>query len=85
MFRAALVTVAAAYHFCNGITHASLWGAFILPCRCATPGDLRDANGGMAFRRNAAAPILAALIVAYVALLPQRAGTHPGQPEVTRT
>jgi hypothetical protein len=38
----------------------------------------------MAFSRYTATAILAALIVACVALLPQRAGTHPGQPEANR-
>jgi uncharacterized membrane-anchored protein len=41
-------------------------------------------NGGLAFSRFYASAILAAAIIACVALLPQRAGTHPGNPSTTR-
>jgi hypothetical protein len=38
-------------------------------------------NGGLAFSRFYASAILAAVIIGCVALLPQRAGTHPGKPQ----
>jgi len=40
-------------------------------------------NGGLAFSRFYASAILAAVIVGCVALLPQRAGAHPGKPQPT--
>lgn len=88
VFGAGLVGIAAAYYFTSISRTTLFWAAFILTRPLgATFGDLLDkpvANGGMAFSRYTATAILAALIVACVALLPQRAGTHPGQPETTR-
>jgi uncharacterized membrane-anchored protein len=88
VFGAGLVLVAAAYSFTSASRTALYWAAFILTRPLgATLGDLLDkplANGGLAFSRYYASAILAALIIACVALLPQRAGTHPGKPEVTR-
>ena len=87
VFAAGLVLLAAAY-FYSGLSRTLLfWAAFILTRPLgATLGDLLDKplnNGGMAFSRYYASAILAAIIVACVALLPQRAGTHPGKPEAT--
>jgi uncharacterized membrane-anchored protein len=88
VFGAGLAAIAAAYYFSSVSRTALFWAAFILTRPLgATLGDLLDkplANGGLAFSRYYASAILAALIVACVALLPQRAGTHPGQAESTR-
>src|ERR1700744_3295608 len=81
VFGAGLVLIAAAYFFTSISRTALFWAAFILTRPLgATLGDLLDkplANGGLAFRRYTATAILAALIIACVALLPQRAGRHP--------
>src|ERR1700743_1588303 len=84
VFGAGLALIAAAYFF-TGISRTLLfWAAFILTRPLgATLGDLLDKpldNGGLAFSRFYASGILATLIIACVALLPQRAGTHPGRP-----
>ena len=83
VFAAGLALIAAAYFF-TGISRTLLfWAAFILTRPLgATLGDLLDkplGNGGLAFSRFYASAILAAVIIACVALLPQRAGTHPGK------
>jgi uncharacterized membrane-anchored protein len=88
VFGAGLVLIAAAY-YSTAISRTTLfWAAFILTRPLgATLGDLLDkpiANGGLAFSRYYASAILAALIIACVALLPQRAGTHSGQPQGSR-
>jgi uncharacterized membrane-anchored protein len=85
VFGAGLVLIAAAYFF-TGISRTLLfWAAFILTRPLgATLGDLLDKpldDGGLAFSRFYASGILAALIIACVALLPQRAGTHRGKPQ----
>jgi uncharacterized membrane-anchored protein len=89
VFGAGLVGIAAAYYFTSMSRTTLFWAAFILTRPLgATLGDLLDkpvANGGMAFSRYTATAILAALIVACVALLPQRAGTHPGPEATSRT
>jgi uncharacterized membrane-anchored protein len=84
VFAAGLALIAVAYFF-TGISRTLLfWAAFILTRPLgATLGDLLDkplSNGGLAFSRFYASAILAAVIIACVALLPQRAGTHPGKP-----
>jgi uncharacterized membrane-anchored protein len=88
VFGAGLVLIAAAYFFTSLSRTLLFWAAFILTRPLgATLGDLLDkplANGGLAFSRYYASAILAALIIACVALLPQRAGTHPGRAEATR-
>jgi uncharacterized membrane-anchored protein len=88
VFAAGLVAIAAAY-FLTGISRTLLfWTAFILTRPLgATLGDLLDKplnDGGLSFNRFYASAILAAVIIACVALLPQRAGTHPGKPRTTR-
>ncbi|QPF88873.1 COG4705 family protein [Bradyrhizobium commune] len=88
VFGVGLAVIAAAYYFTSASRTALFWAAFILTRPLgATLGDLLDkplANGGLAFSRYYASAILAALIIACVALLPQRAGTHPAQPERSR-
>jgi uncharacterized membrane-anchored protein len=87
VFTAGLVLIAAAYFF-TGISRTLLfWAAFILTRPLgATLGDLLDkplADGGFAFSRLYATGILAAIIIACVAFLPQRAGTHLGKSHAT--
>jgi uncharacterized membrane-anchored protein len=88
VFGAGLLAIAAAYYFTSMSRTLLFWAAFILTRPLgATLGDLLDkplSNGGLAFSRYYASAILAALIIACVALLPQRAGTHPGRPEESR-
>jgi uncharacterized membrane-anchored protein len=87
VFSAGLVLIAVAY-FYTGLSRTLLfWAAFILTRPLgATLGDLLDKpldSGGLAFSRFYASAILAAVIIACVAFLPQRAGTHPGKPHAT--
>ena len=88
VFAAGLALIAAAYFFTTVSITLLFWAAFILTRPLgATLGDLLDKppnNGGLAFSRFYASAILAAIIIACVALLPQRAGTHPGNPSPTR-
>ena len=85
---AVLVVIAAGYYFTSLSRTLLFWAAFILTRPLgATLGDLLDkplSNGGLNFSRYYATAILAALIIACVALLPQRAGTHPGRAETNR-
>jgi len=81
VFGAGLALIAAAY-FLTDISRTLLfWAAFILTRPLgATLGDLLDKpldDGGLAFSRFYATAILVAIIIACVALLPQRAGEHP--------
>jgi uncharacterized membrane-anchored protein len=89
VFTAGLVVIAAAY-FWTGISRTLLfWAAFILTRPLgATLGDLLDKpreDGGLAFSRFYATAILAAVILACIAFLPQRAGFNPGKPDATRS
>jgi uncharacterized membrane-anchored protein len=81
VFAAGLILVAAAYFYTNVSRTLLFWSAFILTRPLgATVGDFLDkpvANGGLAFGRFYASAILAAMIVALILLLPQRAGKHP--------
>jgi uncharacterized membrane-anchored protein len=88
VFGAALAVVGA-LHFWTSISRVSLfWVAFILTRPLgATVGDFFDKpldKGGLAFSRPLASAIIAIFIVVCVLLLPQRAGTHPGQPANAR-
>ena len=81
VFAAGLAVIAIVY-FATHISRTLLfWAAFILTRPLgATLGDLLDKpvnNGGLAFSRYTATAILVAIIIACVALLPQRAGSHP--------
>jgi uncharacterized membrane-anchored protein len=80
VFTAGLAVIAAAY-FWTGISRTLLfWSAFILTRPLgATLGDWLDKpldDGGLAFSRFYATGILAAVILACVMFLPQRAGSH---------
>ena len=81
VFGIALAIVAALYYW-TSVSHVLLfWAAFILTRPLgATVGDFLDkplAHGGLALSRYTASAVLATLIVALIALLPQRAGRHP--------
>jgi uncharacterized membrane-anchored protein len=82
VFAAGLIAIAVVY-FTSHISRTLLfWAAFILTRPLgATLGDLLDKpldHGGLAFSRYHATAILVAIIIACVSLLPQRAGSHPG-------
>ena len=82
VFGAGLLVLAVLYYR-TGVSHVLLfWAAFILTRPLgATVGDFLDkplAQGGLAFSRPAASVVLLVAIVLFVALLPQRAGRHPG-------
>jgi uncharacterized membrane-anchored protein len=83
VFGAGLAVLVAAYFFTNVSRTLLFWSAFILTRPLgATLGDLLDkpaADGGMAVSRFYASAILAALILACILILPQRAGQHPGE------
>jgi uncharacterized membrane-anchored protein len=83
VFSAGLVAIAAAYFWTNVSRTMLFWAAFILTRPLgATLGDLLDKprqEGGLAFSRYYASAILAAAILACIALLPQRAGSHAGE------
>jgi uncharacterized membrane-anchored protein len=86
VFGAALAILVAAY-FWTGVSRVGLfWAAFILTRPLgATVGDFLDkpvSNGGLALSRPLATAVLAVFIIACVALLPQRAGRHPGRTEL---
>ena len=87
VFSIGIAAVAAAY-FWTGISRTALfWCAFILTRPLgATLGDLLDKptkDGGLAFSRYHATVILGAAILACVLLLPQRAGSHAGEPNAS--
>lgn len=88
VFGAGLALIAVAYFFTSLSRTLLFWAAFILTRPLgATLGDLLDKpldHGGLAFSRYYASAILAALIVACIALLPQRAGSHASRQETNR-
>lgn len=83
VFAAALALIAAAYFFTNVSRVLLFWSAFILTRPLgATVGDFLDKptiDGGLAFSRPLATAIIAVFIIACIMILPQRAGTHPGE------
>jgi uncharacterized membrane-anchored protein len=85
VFGIALAAVAAAYYWTNISRVWLFWAAFILTRPLgATVGDFLDKpiqQGGLAFSRPLASLVIAALIVAALAVLPQRAGAHPVESE----
>jgi len=85
---AALAMVAAAYYWTSMSRVTLFWTAFILTRPLgATVGDFLDKpvhDGGLALSRPLASAILAIFILGCLLVLPQRAGFHPGQPEVAR-
>jgi uncharacterized membrane-anchored protein len=85
VFGAGLAVVAAAYYWTNISRVTLFWTAFILTRPLgATVGDFLDkpvSNGGLALSRPLASAILTAFILLCLLVLPQRAGSHPGQTE----
>jgi uncharacterized membrane-anchored protein len=83
VFTAGLAVIAAAYFWTNISRTLLFWAAFILTRPLgATLGDFFDKPldaGGLAFGRFYATGILAAIIVACLVFLPQRAGSHAGK------
>jgi uncharacterized membrane-anchored protein len=81
VFAAGLGVIAGAYFYTNVSRTLLFWSAFILTRPLgATLGDLLDKpldNGGLAVSRYYVSAILAAIIVACIFFLPQRAGKHP--------
>lgn len=82
VFGLALVVLAAAYYWTSISRVTLFWAAFILTRPLgATLGDFVDKpvdHGGLALSRPLASAALAAVILALVLILPQRAGRHPG-------
>jgi uncharacterized membrane-anchored protein len=82
IFAAGLVVIAALYFFTTVSRVLLFWSAFILTRPLgATLGDLLDkpiADGGLNVSGYYASAILAVIIIAFVLVLPQSAGRHPG-------
>jgi len=89
VFSAGLVAIAAAYFWTNVSRTLLFWAAFILTRPLgATLGDLLDKprqEGGLAFSRYYASAILAAAILACIAFLPQRGGSHAAELDASRS
>ena len=85
VFAAGLMLIAGGYFYTNVSRTLLFWSAFILTRPLgATVGDLLDKpldQGGLASSRFSASAILAAVIVACLLFLPQKAGRHPGARE----
>ena len=88
VFAAGLAVIAAAYFWTSISRTLLFWAAFILTRPLgATLGDWLDKptqDGGLGFSRFYATAILAAAILACIAFLPQRAGSHGGELDATR-
>jgi uncharacterized membrane-anchored protein len=82
VFGAGLVLLAMLYWWTEISRVALFWTAFILTRPLgATVGDFLDkpiADGGLNLSRPLASLVIAALLIALVLILPQRAGKHPG-------
>ncbi|MBV9842495.1 MAG: hypothetical protein JOY99_13355 [Sphingomonadaceae bacterium] len=82
VFAALLLVLVAAYYWTAVSRVFLFWAAFILTRPLgATVGDLLDKpidKGGFNMSRPLASLVLAAFIILCVALIPQRAGRHPG-------
>jgi uncharacterized membrane-anchored protein len=87
LFGAALAVVAILYFATKANRVALFWAAFILTRPLgATVGDWLDkplGKGGLELSRPAASAVLAVVILALIAILPQRPGSHPAA--ATRT
>jgi uncharacterized membrane-anchored protein len=83
VFGAALLIIAAGYFFTNTSRTLLFWAAFILTRPLgATLGDLLTKpiqNGGLHLGRIVSSLVIAGFIAGCVWLLPQRAGSHPGE------
>ncbi len=83
VFGAGLAVLAGVYYWTNISRVALFWAAFILTRPLgATVGDFLDkpvSHGGLHLSRPLASAVIAVFIIGCIVLLPQRAGTHPGQ------
>ena len=88
VFSAGLAVIAAAYFWTSISRTLLFWCAFVLTRPLgATLGDWLDKpvqDGGLGFSRYYATAILGAAILASIAFLPQRAGSHAGEPDASR-
>ena len=77
--------LAATYFWTNVSRVLLFWAAFILTRPLgATVGDFLDKpidHGGLALSRPIASAVIAVLMIMLVLVLPQRAGSHPGETE----
>jgi uncharacterized membrane-anchored protein len=82
-FSSGLALIAAAYYLTPVSRTFLFWSAFILTRPLgATVGDLLDkpiAHGGMNISRITASLVLTAIMIAFILVLPQKAGRHPGE------
>ena len=89
VFGAALAVVAALYYWTSVSRVTLFWTAFILTRPLgATVGDFLDkpvGHGGLALSRPLASLFIAVFILLCLLLLPQRAGTHPGESGMARS
>jgi uncharacterized membrane-anchored protein len=85
VFGAGIAVLAGAYYWTKLSRVTLFWAAFILTRPLgATVGDLLDkpvSHGGLNLSRPLASAVIAVFIIGCILLLPQRAGTHPGQAE----
>ncbi len=83
VFIAGLAILAGAYYWTNISRVALFWAAFILSRPLgATVGDFLDKpvnQGGLNLSRPLASAVIVVFIVGCILMLPQRAGTHPGE------
>ena len=83
VFTAGLAVLAGLYYWTSVARVSLFWTAFILTRPLgATVGDFLDkpvSQGGLHLSRPLASAVIAVFIVGCILLLPQRAGTHPGQ------
>ena len=81
VFAAGLAVLGGLYFWSNVSRVLLFWAAFILTRPLgATLGDFLDkprSHGGLALSRPLASAVIAAIILACILLLPQRAGSHP--------
>ena len=86
VFGGCLALLVAAYYWTNFSRVALFWVAFIFTRPLgATVGNFPDKpvnHGGLNLSRPFASAVIAAFIIGCIILLPQRAGTHPGKPEL---
>lgn len=83
VFTVGLAVLAGLYYWTSVARVSLFWTAFILTRPLgATVGDFLDkpvSQGGLHLSRPLASAVIAVFIVGCILLLPQRAGTHPGQ------
>ena len=84
VFGAGLAVIVVLYAATNMSRVVLFWAAFILTRPLgATVGDFLDkpvSAGGLALSRPIVSAVIAVFIIACLLLIPQRAGTHPGEP-----